>query len=62
VASGLCLLEIMLIYSFLFIKHLVGPLGFRLDAKEVKRAGLDYWPHVDLHRYDGTRNFCIPKT
>ena len=28
--------------------HLVEPLGFRLDEKEVKRAGLDYWPHVDL--------------
>ena len=28
--------------------HLIEPLGFRLDEKEVKRAGLDYWPHVDL--------------
>lgn len=28
--------------------HLVEPLGFRLDDREVKRAGLDYWPHVDL--------------
>ena len=28
--------------------HLVEPLGFRLDDKEVKRAGLDYWEHVDL--------------
>src|SRR5205085_12496038 len=27
--------------------HLVGPLGFSLDAREVKRAGLDYWPKVD---------------
>jgi tRNA (cytidine/uridine-2'-O-)-methyltransferase len=27
--------------------HLVGPLGFSLDAREVKRAGLDYWPRVD---------------
>src|SRR5262245_48356245 len=27
--------------------HLVGPLGFSLDAKEVRRAGLDYWPKVD---------------
>ena len=26
--------------------HLVEPLGFSLDAKEVRRAGLDYWPHV----------------
>jgi len=28
--------------------HLVRPLGFRLDDREVKRAGLDYWPFVDL--------------
>ena len=28
--------------------HLIEPLGFRLDDREVKRAGLDYWPHVDL--------------
>lgn len=30
--------------------HLVGRLGFRIDDRSVKRAGLDYWPHVDLHR------------
>jgi tRNA (cytidine/uridine-2'-O-)-methyltransferase len=28
--------------------HLVKPLGFSLDEREVKRAGLDYWEHVDL--------------
>ena len=28
--------------------HLVEPLGFSLDDKQVKRAGLDYWPRVDL--------------
>lgn len=27
--------------------HLIGRLGFRTDDKSVKRAGLDYWPHVD---------------
>ena len=26
--------------------HLVGPLGFSLDDKDVRRAGLDYWPRV----------------
>lgn len=26
--------------------HLIGPLGFRLDERSVKRAGLDYWPLV----------------
>jgi tRNA (cytidine/uridine-2'-O-)-methyltransferase len=29
--------------------HLIQPLGFSLDEREVKRAGLDYWEHVDLH-------------
>ncbi len=28
--------------------HLVAPLGFSLDERQVKRAGLDYWEHVDL--------------
>lgn len=29
--------------------HLVGPLGFEISDRYLKRAGLDYWPHVDLH-------------
>ena len=29
--------------------HLVRPLGFRLDNRSLRRAGLDYWPRVDLH-------------
>jgi len=29
--------------------HLIQPLGFQLDDKHLKRAGLDYWPHLDLH-------------
>ncbi|MBM66699.1 MAG: tRNA (uridine(34)/cytosine(34)/5-carboxymethylaminomethyluridine(34)-2'-O)-methyltransferase TrmL [Myxococcales bacterium] len=28
--------------------HLVEPIGFSLDEARVRRAGLDYWPHVDL--------------
>ena len=32
--------------------HLVGKLGFSLDDKHMKRAGLDYWPEVKLHRWD----------
>jgi len=28
--------------------HLIEPLGFSLDERELKRAGLDYWEHVDL--------------
>ncbi|HET9930656.1 MAG TPA: tRNA (cytidine(34)-2'-O)-methyltransferase [Polyangiaceae bacterium] len=31
--------------------HLVGPLGFRIDAHAVRRAGLDYWEHVELHQH-----------
>jgi tRNA (cytidine/uridine-2'-O-)-methyltransferase len=27
--------------------HLIGRLGFRTDDRSVRRAGLDYWPHVD---------------
>lgn len=29
--------------------HLIQPLGFSLEDKYLKRAGLDYWPHVDVH-------------
>ena len=31
--------------------HLVEPLGFDISDRAVKRAGLDYWPMVDLHVY-----------
>lgn len=31
--------------------HLVGRLGFRLDEKSLRRAGLDYWDSVELHRH-----------
>jgi tRNA (cytidine/uridine-2'-O-)-methyltransferase len=30
--------------------HLVGNLGFRIDDRAVRRAGLDYWPFVDIRR------------
>jgi tRNA (cytidine/uridine-2'-O-)-methyltransferase len=32
--------------------HLIKPLGFELDSRQVKRAGLDYWPKVDLHVWE----------
>jgi tRNA (cytidine/uridine-2'-O-)-methyltransferase len=32
--------------------HLVKPLGFSLDSREVKRAGLDYWPRVPLRVWE----------
>jgi len=31
--------------------HLCGPLGFRMDAHAVRRAGLDYWHLVELHQH-----------
>lgn len=31
--------------------HLIEPLGFRLDEKSIKRAGMDYWEHLDVTRY-----------
>ena len=31
--------------------HLIGPLGFSLEDRYLKRAGLDYWPLVDLRIY-----------
>ncbi len=35
------------------VLHLIEPLGFSIDAREVKRAGLDYWEHVDLRVWSG---------
>src|SRR5262249_38801575 len=32
--------------------HLVRPLGFSLEDRYLRRAGLDYWPHVDLRVHD----------
>jgi tRNA (cytidine/uridine-2'-O-)-methyltransferase len=37
--------------------HLIEPLGFSLDEREVKRAGLDYWEHVDLRVWESWRAF-----
>jgi tRNA (cytidine/uridine-2'-O-)-methyltransferase len=31
--------------------HLIEPLGFTIDDRRLRRAGLDYWPSVDLHRH-----------
>ena len=37
--------------------HLIHPLGFSTDDKMLKRAGLDYWPHVDIHYHDSLEAF-----
>lgn len=38
--------------------HLIKPLGFSLDARQIRRAGLDYWHHVDVHVYDDWQQFA----
>lgn len=37
--------------------HLVHPLGFRTDEKAVRRAGLDYWKHVDVVEHPSAEAF-----
>jgi tRNA (cytidine/uridine-2'-O-)-methyltransferase len=37
--------------------HLIEPLGFSLEARQVKRAGLDYWEHVDLRVWPDWSSF-----
>jgi tRNA (cytidine/uridine-2'-O-)-methyltransferase len=37
--------------------HLIKPLGFSLDEKHLKRAGLDYWDLLDLHVYESFDDF-----
>jgi tRNA (cytidine/uridine-2'-O-)-methyltransferase len=42
-----------------FPLHLVGNLGFRIDDRAVRRAGLDYWPFVDIHREEDLEELQI---
>lgn len=37
--------------------HLVGPMGFQIDDKKLKRAGLDYWHLLDVTYYENTQEF-----
>jgi tRNA (cytidine/uridine-2'-O-)-methyltransferase len=37
--------------------HLIKPLGFSIDDKQLKRAGLDYWDLLDLHVYENLNEF-----
>ena len=37
--------------------HLVGPMGFAVDDKKLKRAGLDYWHYLDITYYDDLDEF-----
>jgi len=37
--------------------HLVKPFGFEITDARLKRAGLDYWQHLNLHYYDNIEDF-----
>jgi tRNA (cytidine/uridine-2'-O-)-methyltransferase len=39
------------------ILHLIEPFGFRLDDSQLKRAGMDYWQHVQWHRWKNWTEF-----
>ncbi|MGM0904851.1 MAG: tRNA (uridine(34)/cytosine(34)/5-carboxymethylaminomethyluridine(34)-2'-O)-methyltransferase TrmL [Bacillota bacterium] len=39
------------------VLHLIGPLGFSMDDKRVKRAGLDYWEFVNIRYHDSLEDF-----
>ena len=44
--------------------HLVKPLGFALDDRYIARAGLDYWPHLDVSLHDTWEDYlsaAMPK-
>lgn len=38
--------------------HLIKPLGFELDDKHLRRAGMDYWYDLDLHVYENYQDFA----
>src|SRR5216684_8389789 len=38
--------------------HLIEPLGFELDDSQLKRAGMDYWRHVEWHRWPDWASFA----
>ena len=38
--------------------HLIKPLGFSTEDKMLKRAGLDYWEHVNITYHDSIEEFC----
>lgn len=37
--------------------HLIEPLGFEINDKQLRRAGLDYWPHLDWSRHQNWQKF-----
>jgi len=47
--------------AFNITLNLIEPLGFKLEDKYLKRAGLDYWPLVKLNKYENFNKFFISK-
>ena len=39
------------------VLHLIEPLGFEITEKELRRAGMDYWKHLDVRRYQNFETF-----
>ena len=39
--------------------HLIEPLGFHIDEKQIKRAGMDYWDKLDYTRYINYEDFLL---
>jgi tRNA (cytidine/uridine-2'-O-)-methyltransferase len=39
------------------VLHLIEPFGFKLDDAQLKRAGMDYWQHVEWHRWPNWKIF-----
>jgi tRNA (cytidine/uridine-2'-O-)-methyltransferase len=46
------------------VLHLIEPFGFKLDDTQLKRAGMDYWQHVEWHRWPNWKAFeaQLPET
>src|SRR5437660_12613650 len=40
------------------VLHLIEPFGFKLDDKELKRAGMDYWQQLEWHRWKSWPDFA----
>ena len=39
--------------------HIVMPMGFELNNKRLKRAGLDYWKHISINIYKNIKDFYL---
>ena len=39
------------------VLHLIEPLGFQINEKQLRRAGMDYWEHLDVRRYINFEEF-----